>query len=59
MILECLHCKMRMLSVCHPSYQYSEAIVQLNLNARHPREHQYSHNYTDTLMIDNINAELL
>ena len=42
-----------MLTVCHLSYQDSEAIVHMKSNAIIPTEHQYSHNATETLMVDN------
>ena len=42
-----------MLIVCHLSYQDSEAIVHMNQNAIILMEHQYSHNATETLIIDN------
>ena len=42
-----------MLIVCHRSYQDSEAIVHMKQNAVIPTEYQYSHNATETLMIDN------
>ena len=48
-----------MLIVCHLSYQDSEAIVHLVQNAIIPTEQQYSHNATETLIIDNWNAKLL
>ena len=48
-----------MLILCHQSYQDSEAIVHMKQNAISPTEHQYSHNATETLMIDNLNAKLL
>ncbi len=44
---------MRMLIVCHLSYQDREAIVHMKQQAMIPVEHQYSHNATETLMIDN------
>ena len=53
MILQCLHGKVRMLIVCHLSYQDSEAIVHMKQNAIIPTEQQYSHNATETLVIDN------
>ena len=42
-----------MLIVCHLSYQDSEAIVHMKQNAIIPTEQQYSHNATETLMLDN------
>ena len=42
-----------MLIVCHLSYQDSEAIVHMKQPAIIPTEHQYSHNATKILMIDN------
>ena len=42
-----------MLIVCHLSYQDSEEIVHMKQHAIIPTEHQYSHNATETLVIDN------
>ena len=59
MILYYLHGKVCLLIVCHLSYQDSQAIVNMKQNAIIPTEHQYSHNATETFIIDNINAKLL
>ena len=50
-----------MLIVCHLSYQdiASLAIVHMMQNAIIHTEQQYSHNATDTLIIDNLNVKLL
>ena len=53
MMLYFLHGKVRMLIVCHPSYQDKEAIVYMKQNAIIPTEQQYRHNATETLIIDN------
>ena len=59
MILLCLPGKVRMLIVCHISYQASEAIVHMKQIDIIPTEHQYSRNATEPLMIDTCNAKLL
>ena len=48
-----------MLIVCHLSYQDSEAIMHMKQNCIITTEHHYSHNATETLVIDNLNAKLL
>ena len=53
MMIECLHDKVRMLIVCHLSYQDCEVLVHMKQNTIIPTEHQYSRNATETLMIDN------
>ena len=52
-MLKCMRGKVRMLIVCHLSYQDSEAIAHMKQNAIIPTEQQYSHNATETLIIDN------
>ena len=42
-----------MLIVCHLSYQDKEAIVHMKQQAMIPTEQRYSHNATETLVIDN------
>ena len=49
---------MRMLIVWHLSYQDSEATVHMKQHAIIPTKQQYSHNATETLIIDNWNAQL-